>query len=129
MTNTRVYGLTEPRTDTAVAASGEPEAYTAIPATAVATAAPDGDTPFISTQNAETVRSFIRYTGTVTCARLRRWVLQDGAWYRTSDVLMDPAGGNESYDWIMVGRHTNVAFQVVTIEGGGTLEVSVVGVY
>lgn len=129
MANLLAHNLTTPRTDTSVNASGEPEAFVAIPATATTTPAPDGNTPYISTQNSETVRTFVKYAGTVTSATLRMWILQDGDWYQAADAALDPANGNEAYDWDLVGRHTNIAYQVTEITGGGTMQVAVLGVW
>ena len=129
MANTQAYGLTQPRTDTYFAASGQTEAYTVIPATSTSTPTPDGNTAYVNTQNADTVRAFVAYSGTVTSATLRLWLLQDGAWYRASDTTLTPQDGNEAYDYQLIGHHTDFTLQLTSVAGGGTVAVSVVGVY
>lgn len=128
MANTLAHGLVTPRTDTYYDNSGGEESYTVIPATSTATAAPDGDTPFVNTGNIDTVRAFCRYTGTVT-GELVLWLLQDGVWYRAASDVLNSANGNEVFDGVLLGRHTRFTYQVESIAGGGSVEVRVMGVW
>lgn len=129
MTNTQVYALTTPRSDARVARTGAAESFELIPATATATAAPDGDTPYVLTGPIDTVRVFVAYSGAVTSGDLRLWVLQDGAWYRAGDIPLTPAEGNEVIDANLIGTHTRFTIQVRALEGGGTAAVRILGVW
>lgn len=128
MANTMAFSIHDVRTDTYYRNAGIPESQVAIPATATATPDPDGDTPYIYTGDIDTVRLVVTYDGTVSAAKLRVWLLQDGTWYRAGGVELNPGDGNESYDATGVGRHTRFHIQVEEITGGGTIEVRVLGV-
>ena len=129
MPNTLAFGLSHPRTDTHLAASGEEEAPVLIPARSTPMAAPDGNTPYVSTRAADSVRAFVRYSGTVTGATLVWWLLQDGVWYRAATDTLDPANGNEVLDMTLLGTHTAFTAQLSAVAGGGTVEVRVLGVF
>ncbi len=129
MPNLMAFALFQPRTDAHLAASGEVEAPVLIPATATATPAPDANTSYVSTRSTDTVRAFIRYTGTVTSATLVLHVLQEGIWYAGEEGPLNPARGNQFVDFLMLGQYTQFTLQLSAISGGGTAEIRVMGVY
>lgn len=128
MANTMAFSIRDVRTDTYYRHAGIPEAQVAVAATDTATPTPDEDTPYIDTGAIDTIRLLVAYDGTVSAAKLRLWLLQDGTWYRAGGVELNPADGNESYDATGVGQYTRFAVQVEEITGGGTVEVRVLGV-
>lgn len=129
MANTLAFTINADRDDREV---GENEASILVAATDTATAAPDGDTAYVATsatQPSDAIRAYVRYTGEVTAASIVLWVLQDGAWYRAGTETLDPEGGNEIRDLVLLGRQTKFTIQLATIEGGGTAEIRVLGVW
>ena len=115
---------------------GDSGIVVAIAATAVATTAPTSETEGIYTADFERVRTLLSYSGTVTACVVKIWVRDQstGTWYEgaTTDEIdpLTPGGAsptNEARDW-GVGGQTEVAFQVISIAGGGTVEVRVRGV-
>lgn len=111
---------------------GEP--YLAIPATAVATVAPSGEG--IHSGRFSRVRTLFNYSGTVNACTAKIWFQDDatGEWYEgaSTDDLdpLTPGGASpidESREWD-VGMAQEIALQIPTISGGGTVAVWVQGV-
>lgn len=124
-----MLAFTLPRTHQHDETVVQQESRVLVPATSIATAAPDADTPYVSMRHAETLRAFVQYSGLVTSAALRLWLLQDGIWYRGASTALDPAGGNETVDLLIVGQYTQFMLQLSEISGGGTAELRVMGVW
>lgn len=129
MANTRIATLTQPRTDVYYERTGESEETEVIAATATATAVPGPDTPYIYTGEAETVRAYVDYEGTVTAINLECYVLGDTGWYWAGAADLTPEHGDEFRDWPLIGKFVRIAFRVASIEGGGTAAVRVTGVW
>lgn len=129
MPNTLHFELMQPTTDRWYDRAARDEAAVLIPATSTATAAPDGDTGYVSTGEAESIRAFVKLAGTVNELELALWLLQDGDWYEGAVETIDPARGNQSRDFGIFGKFTRFTLQISAISGGGTAEVRVLGIW
>lgn len=102
-----------------------------VAATATPTGAPDADTDPLQARRLTRIRTLVTYAGTVNACAIRIWFRDpvSRAWYRgaSTDDLdpLSPGGAapvNEARDW-EVGAYQDIAFQVITITGGGSVEV------
>lgn len=102
-------------------------AILATPATSTPTPPPDPGTPAFSTGGHRTITTYLGYLGTVSRGSLRLWLSDGERWYRGDSTPLTSTDGDRAIDWAL-GAGRLFAFQVETIEGGGTVTVLVEGV-
>lgn len=92
------------------------------------TSAPVAATDRIHTGEAERMRVYVSYTGSVTAGNLVLWSHDGSAWYQgDTTALGGSAGGNEFFD-LSVGRATRVHLQLTGYTGTGTVTVKAEGI-
>lgn len=99
-----------------------PQAVEVIPARSTAES---GDPQyFIPTGKATRLRTYLKYSGTVSSCSIQICYFVRGTWFRGPGVYDALTGANEVRDW-GVRPGTIVGFRVSSLSGGGTVSVLV----
>lgn len=103
--------------------------YEVIPPTSSAQPAPDATTPVIRNTKNDTVRTYIKYEGTVTECEIRLYYFDGRDWFKALSTaeaapLIGSGFGNEVRDW-EVGEQARFTFRVEKVSGGGSVSVRV----